>query len=76
MIAKDATTFVPATAAGGVARFARNVWCTIRTLAGDDAYEKYCAHHRVHHPDDPPLSRREFYVRNQQEKWNGIKRCC
>ena len=56
--------------------FAKGVWRTIRTLAGDDAYERYCAHHSVHHPDEAPLSRRAFYVRDQQEKWNGIKRCC
>ena len=51
-------------------------WRTLRQLAGDDAYERYCDHLRLNHPDEHPLSRREFYIRNQQAKWNGIKRCC
>jgi uncharacterized short protein YbdD (DUF466 family) len=51
-------------------------WRTLRQLAGDDAFERYCEHLRLNHPDELPLSRREFYIRNQQEKWSGIKRCC
>jgi uncharacterized short protein YbdD (DUF466 family) len=51
-------------------------WRTLRQLAGDDAYERYCEHLRLNHPDESPLSRREYYIRNQQEKWSGIKRCC
>jgi uncharacterized short protein YbdD (DUF466 family) len=51
-------------------------WSVLRTLAGDDAYERYCAHLRLHHDHATPLSRRAFYVRAQQEKWNGVKRCC
>lgn len=51
-------------------------WRAVRTLAGDDAYERYCEHLRMNHPDQIPLSRREFYIVNQQEKWSGIKRCC
>jgi uncharacterized short protein YbdD (DUF466 family) len=51
-------------------------WRTLRTLAGDDAYERYCEHLRRNHPDQTPLNRREFYIVNQQEKWSGIKRCC
>lgn len=51
-------------------------WRTIRTLAGDDAYERYCAHHRQAHGVEPPLDRRSFYIRDQEAKWNGVKRCC
>ena len=51
-------------------------WRTLRTLTGDDAYEQYCAHFRAHHGHEAPLTRREFYIRNQHEKWNGVKRCC
>jgi uncharacterized short protein YbdD (DUF466 family) len=54
----------------------QTAWRTLRQLAGDDAYERYCEHLRLNHPDELPLSRREFYIRNQQEKWSGIKRCC
>jgi uncharacterized short protein YbdD (DUF466 family) len=51
-------------------------WRVLRTLAGDDAYERYCAHLRSHHGHETPLSRRAFYMCAQQEKWNGVKRCC
>lgn len=51
-------------------------WRVLRTLAGDDAYERYCEHLRSQHVYQAPLSRRAFYVRAQQEKWNGVKRCC
>ena len=56
--------------------FIARAWSTLRTLAGDDAYEQYCKHHREHHPNEAQLDRRAFYVQSQQVKWNGIKRCC
>ena len=51
-------------------------WRTIRQLSGDDAYERYQAHHAACHSDSVPLSRKEFFQRQQQQKWSGIKRCC
>jgi uncharacterized short protein YbdD (DUF466 family) len=51
-------------------------WRTLRTLVGDDAYERYLEHRRLHAHEDTPLTRREFYQRETQAKWNGIKRCC
>jgi len=53
-----------------------NFWRTFRTLVGDDAYEKYCEHHRCHHANEPVLDRRAFYINSQQKKWTGINRCC
>lgn len=54
----------------------RLAWRSIRQLSGDDAYERYLAHHAVRHAGSVPLSRREFFQRQQQQKWSGIKRCC
>ena len=54
----------------------REWWSVLRTLAGDDAYERYCAHHQRHHAHEPPLTRRAYYMKNQQAKWSGINRCC
>ena len=54
----------------------RKVWRTIRRLAGDDAYERYLAHHAESHSGELPLSRREFFKMEQERKWNGIRRCC
>jgi len=55
----------------------RRCWETLRTISGDDAYERYLAHRREHHAADaPPLSRAEFFRAEQQRKWSGVKRCC
>ncbi|MBI1174475.1 MAG: putative selenoprotein [Sideroxydans sp.] len=51
-------------------------WRVLRQLSGDDAYERYLAHHAAHHANTSPLPRKEFFQRQQQQKWNGIKRCC
>ncbi|MBI5918819.1 MAG: YbdD/YjiX family protein [Nitrosomonadales bacterium] len=52
------------------------VWRIVRQLSGDDAYERYLAHHATHHADTPPLSRAEYFRRREQEKWEGVRRCC
>ncbi len=59
-----------------VKRALKRLWCTIRRLSGDDAYERYVAHHAAHHPDAPPLSRETFFKQWQDDKWKGVKRCC
>jgi uncharacterized short protein YbdD (DUF466 family) len=51
-------------------------WEFIRRLATDDAYDRYVQHHREHHPSTPAMDRRAFYLKQQQEKWTGVKRCC
>lgn len=56
----------------------RQLWRILRTVTGDDAYERYLAHrhheHRVDRGD--PLTREEFFKAEQERKWNGIRRCC
>lgn len=52
------------------------LWCFIRRLSGDDAYERYLRHHAVAHPREPALGRKEFFRREQERKWNGVRRCC
>ena len=54
----------------------RKFWRTIRQLSGDDAYERYLAHHATCHAETALLSCKEFFQRRQQQQWNGIKRCC
>lgn len=54
----------------------RRIWQLVRRLSGDDAYERYLAHHAEHHPEKPPLSREEFFKQWQDSKWKGVKRCC
>ncbi|MGJ0485107.1 MAG: CstA-like transporter-associated (seleno)protein [Methylomicrobium sp.] len=60
----------------------RSFWKVVRRLSGDDAYERYLEHYVHNHAQDNdhecagPLSRAEFFKQWQDQKWNGIKRCC
>ena len=51
-------------------------WATLRELSGDDAYDRYLAHHADCHADLPLLTRKAFFQQQQQQQWEGIKRCC
>ena len=51
-------------------------WRMLRELSGDDAYERYLAHHTALHAGTPPLSCGEYFRRREQEKWGGVRRCC
>jgi uncharacterized short protein YbdD (DUF466 family) len=55
---------------------ARELWRALRRPSGDDAYERYLDHHAQAHPGVPALSRRAFYISEQQRKWGTINRCC
>ena len=52
------------------------LWRMLRALTTDDAYERYLVHHAQAHDAEMPMSRREFYVGQQQRKWTGVSRCC
>ena len=54
----------------------RRCWQAIRQLSGDDAYERYLAHHAACHADTAPLSHKEHFRRREREKWQGVRRCC
>jgi uncharacterized short protein YbdD (DUF466 family) len=47
-----------------------------RSTAWFDSYSRYLAHHDAHHPEQPTLDRRAFYLQRQARKWSGINRCC
>jgi uncharacterized short protein YbdD (DUF466 family) len=53
-----------------------NFWRMLRSLATDDAYDRYLEHRLHAHPDSPALDRRAFYLQQQQAKWSGVQRCC
>jgi uncharacterized short protein YbdD (DUF466 family) len=60
-----------------IAELLRLTWAALRNLSGDDAYERYLAHLKRHHPEAQPLSRRSFCRSEQQRRWNGgPNRCC
>jgi uncharacterized short protein YbdD (DUF466 family) len=52
------------------------LWKLLRAMATDDAYEQYLVHHAQAHQEKSPMSRREFYLGEQQRKWTGVSRCC
>ena len=54
----------------------KKLWELIRQLSGDDAYERYLMHVRRDHPESTPLDRKAFFVREEERKWGGIRRCC
>jgi uncharacterized short protein YbdD (DUF466 family) len=63
-------------ALGALGRGAAGAWGWLRTLTGDDAYERYQRHHAARHPGEPLLGRRAYYEEAQRRKWSGVSRCC
>jgi uncharacterized short protein YbdD (DUF466 family) len=57
-------------------KYLRSLWQFLREATGDDAYERYLAHHRMHHPGRLPLSPRDYYRQQQESKWSKVSRCC
>lgn len=60
----------------GAAGIFRSAWGALRALLGDNAYERYLAHRRLHHPGEALLDRRAFYLAELDRRWAGINRCC
>lgn len=54
----------------------RQFWRYLRQVSGDDAYERYLAHHRANHPGEVPLTREQYFRQRQDEKWSKVSRCC
>jgi uncharacterized short protein YbdD (DUF466 family) len=51
-------------------------WRYLRAVSGDDAYERYLAHHAEHHAGEPLATRKDFFNDLQRRKWMGVSRCC
>jgi uncharacterized short protein YbdD (DUF466 family) len=51
-------------------------WSYLREVSGDDAYERYLAHHAVKHAGQPLMSRKDYFAERQRRKWTGVTRCC
>ena len=57
-------------------------WLLIRQLSGDDAYERYLKNYARYHQTNrdnnchEALCKADFFKKWQDEKWDGIKRCC
>jgi len=50
---------------------------SLRSALGAPDYEAYATHRRLHHPDQPVLSRSEFFRERQLARYRrGASRCC
>jgi len=54
----------------------KQIWQYLRQVSGDDAYERYLAHHRQAHPGEPPMTPDQYFRNRQDEKWSKVSRCC
>lgn len=52
----------------------------ISLLVGVPSYDTYVAHMRMHHPEAPVKTRKEFFCEAQDERYNAkggkVSRCC
>jgi len=49
----------------------------LREVSGESGYDRYTAHMRRDHPDQPVMSRRDFERRRQEHREaNPRTRCC
>ena len=56
---------------------ARGVHWYLREVSGESGYDRYVAHVRAGHPDEPVMSRRDFERWRQDDREaNPRARCC
>jgi uncharacterized short protein YbdD (DUF466 family) len=56
---------------------ARTTRQALRQIFGIPDYERYLAHRAEHHPDEPVLSRRDFFAQAIDRKYcRSGPRCC
>jgi uncharacterized short protein YbdD (DUF466 family) len=58
-------------------RLFTRAWRALRTLTGDDAYQRYVEHVRRAHTNDAPLDPATFYREQAERRFSGgVNRCC
>ena len=52
----------------------------LHLMVGVPNYDTYVDHQKIHHPDEPIQSKKEFFNKAQEARYNGkdgkISRCC
>ena len=58
--------------------FANKAKATIKVIFNIADYEKYIKHQQDHHPDQTPLTEKEFYMLSLKERYESgkVNRCC
>lgn len=65
------------TLAALIGRVGRGIRWYVTELMGDTAYATYVAHHARHHPDEEPMTERQFWrQRMDDQDRNPGARCC
>lgn len=63
--------------AGELGRFVKQ---TARLMVGVPDYDTYVAHRQANHPDQPVMTKPEFFRNSQDRRYggstNGVFRCC
>ncbi|CAN7204188.1 MULTISPECIES: YbdD/YjiX family protein [Microbacterium] len=73
----DAATTLLRTLLSAAARAGRGIRWYMTSLMGDTAYATYVAHQRRQHPDEEPLTERQFWrQRMDDQDRNPGARCC
>jgi uncharacterized short protein YbdD (DUF466 family) len=54
----------------------RRWWAGLRSITGDDAYERYLSHRKIEHPGEAALDRSQFYRAELERRWREPNRCC
>jgi uncharacterized short protein YbdD (DUF466 family) len=60
----------------GVRQFLSSGLSLLRGVTGDDAYDKYLAHMRASAPAETPMSARDFFRAQLENKWSCVSGCC
>ena len=67
---------VSAVVVATVGRWLTAGWRYLREVSGDDAYERYLAHHAAMHAGEKRMTPKEYFAERQRQKWSGVTRCC
>jgi uncharacterized short protein YbdD (DUF466 family) len=61
-----------------IMKFAKQARTTIKVIFNIPDYDKYMKHQRDHHPDQTPLTEKEYYMDCLKERYESgkIKGCC
>ncbi|GEP49205.1 YbdD/YjiX family protein [Microbacterium saccharophilum] len=63
--------------AAHLGRVGRGIRWYVTELMGDTAYATYVAHHTRHHPDEAPMTERQFWRQKMDDQdRNPGARCC
>jgi uncharacterized short protein YbdD (DUF466 family) len=63
-------------APNGMRQFLSSGLSLLRGVTGDDAYDKYRAHMQTNEPDMTPMTEKEFFRAQMEQKWSCISGCC